>query len=122
PAMDGADLLRQAEEALARARARGDAIVTAAGGKLTPIRRRTPPPRARRHAIPTALRLGLPYLADPAHAAVATAVSLLSAETAGPGAHGGRHRRGPARDRSGPLRAARPARRRPRPAAAPGQA
>src|SRR5437764_7194340 len=82
PAMDGADLLRQAEEALARARARGDAIVTAAGGKLTPIRRRTPPPRACRQAIATALRLGIPYLADPADAAMAAAVSLLSAETA----------------------------------------
>jgi diguanylate cyclase (GGDEF)-like protein len=82
PAMDGDDLLRQAEEALAQARAHGAATVTATDSKLTPLRRRTPPRRACRQAIATALRLGIPYLADPADAAAAAAVPLLSAELA----------------------------------------
>jgi diguanylate cyclase (GGDEF)-like protein len=81
PSMDGHDLLRQAEEALAQARAHGAATVTATGGTLTAVRRRTPP-RACRQAIATALRLGIPYLADPADAAAAAAVPLLSAEIA----------------------------------------
>jgi hypothetical protein len=82
PAMDGADLLRQVDEALALARTHGATTVTATGGKLAPLRRRTPPPRACRQAIATALRLGIPYLADPADAAMAAAVPLLSAELA----------------------------------------
>src|SRR5438477_324938 len=56
--------------------------VPACRGKRTPAPRRTPPPRACRQAIATALRLGIPYLADPADAAMAAAVPLLSAEIA----------------------------------------
>src|SRR5205085_2047083 len=41
-----------------------------------------PPPRTCRQAMATALHLGIPYLADPADAAMATAVPLLSADLA----------------------------------------
>ena len=81
PGAAGMDLLRRADEALELARTRGDAIVVATGGEMTELARRTPPP-PHNETISTALRLGIPYLADPAAAAMASAVRLLSLEVA----------------------------------------
>lgn len=81
PSADAMDLVRHAEEALEMARTRGNAIVVATGDEMTELARRAPPP-VHHEAISTALRLGIPYLADPAAAAMASAVRLLSLEVA----------------------------------------
>lgn len=81
PSGDATDLVRRAEEALEMARTRGDAIVVASGDELEEVARRAPSP-VHHEAVSTALRLGIPYLADPAAAAMASAVRLLNVEVA----------------------------------------
>lgn len=82
PSMNGAGLIEQAAAALAQARLQGDAIVIAAGEALSEVSRRVQPRVAQQQAIATALRLGIPYLANPSEAATSSAVRLLSSEMA----------------------------------------
>lgn len=81
PGMDADSVLQAADDALARARAgretmavEGDDIVEAATGDTSTI--------THQQAIATALRLGIPYLADPAASAGLAAIGLLSVEMA----------------------------------------
>lgn len=82
PSMNGTDLVEQAAAALAQARAHGDGIVAASGDALSEVSRRVQPRLAQQQAIATALRLGIPYLANPSEAATGAAVRLLSSEMA----------------------------------------
>lgn len=82
PGLDGNGLIERATAALAQARARGDAIALPDEDAADEASAAHEPRTTHQQAIATALRLGIPYLADPADAAVASAVRLLSVEMA----------------------------------------
>ncbi len=87
PGMSSAELMGRAREAVAEARSRGESVVEAVGDQLSDVQLAEVPRRSRqraahRQAIATALSLGVPYLADPASAALPSALSLLDAEVA----------------------------------------
>ena len=80
--MDAEGMIRQASAALSQARAQGETLALAGvddGGDAPAV---MVTQAVHQQAIATALRLGIPYLADPAAAATAPAVRLLSIEMA----------------------------------------
>jgi len=82
PDMQLADLVAQAAMALDQAVTRGDTIVAAAGDDIVEVPRRIPPRTTQQQSIVNALRLGVPYLANPADAATLTAIQLVSRDMA----------------------------------------
>jgi diguanylate cyclase (GGDEF)-like protein len=82
PGMPPTDLVAQAMLALDQAVTRGDTIVAAAGDDIVEVPRRTPPSTMQQQSIVTALRLGVPYLANPADAATFAAIQLVSRDMA----------------------------------------
>lgn len=85
--MSSADLMNRTRAAVEEARTRGDTLVEVVGDQLSDVQmadttRQTRQQPAHRRAIATALSLGIPYLADPASAALPAAAALLDVETA----------------------------------------
>lgn len=82
PFDDGVELLRRALQALI-ARPRGESVVVVRGDEVSGASP-SAPRRAREHqeAISTALRVGVPYLAEPAAVGTVAAAHLLTVEMA----------------------------------------
>jgi hypothetical protein len=82
PAADADALLRAAEDALVQAHAHADSAAVVVADEPSGASRRNHLQRTNQDAIATALRLGIPYLSDPADASTPAAVRLLSRHAA----------------------------------------